>query len=59
MEKIQEDKMKWTTMSDQLEYRTKLLETYNKLKDDPLMTKEKLHRFYPEMEEFFSEEGTL
>ena len=42
-----------------LEYRTKLLETYSKLKDDPLMTKDKIHRFYPDMEEFFSDKGSL
>ena len=59
MEKIEEDKMKLTTMSHQLEYRTKLIETYNKLKNDPLMMKEKIHRFYPEIEEFFSDEGSL
>ena len=57
MEKVEEDKMKWTTMSHQLEYRTKLLEAYKKLKDDPLMMKEKICRLYPEMEEFFSDEG--
>ena len=56
---IEEDMMKWTSMFPQLEYRTKLQETYNKLKNDPPMTKEKICRFYPEMEEFFSDEGSV
>ena len=42
MEKFEEEKMKWITMSNELDFRRKLLEMYNKLKDDPLMTKDKI-----------------
>ena len=42
VEKIEEEKVKWTTMSNEMDFRMKLLETYNKLKDDPLMTKDKI-----------------
>ena len=41
MEKIVKEKMKWANMSNELDFRMKLLEMYNKVKDDPLMTIEK------------------
>ena len=59
MEKIEEDKTKWTTMSNELDFRMKLLDMYNKLKDDPLMTKEKIQNIHPQMLDFFSDEESL
>ena len=59
MEKIKEDKTKWTTISNELNFRMKLLETYNKLKDDPLMAKEKTQKIHPQMQDFFSDEESL
>ena len=59
MEKIKEETMKWTTMSNELDFRMKLLETYNKLKDNPLMTKEKIQEIHPQMQVFFSDEESL
>ena len=49
MEKIEEKKMKWTTISNELDFGKKLLEMYNKLKDDPQMIKEKIQKIHPQM----------
>ena len=45
-------------MSNELDLRTKLLKTYNKLKDDPL-TKEDIQKIHPQMQDFFSDEESL
>ena len=55
MEKIEEDKTKWTTIFNELDFRTKRLETYNKLKNNPLMTKDKIQKIYPQIQDFFSD----
>ena len=57
--KIEEKKTKWITMSNELDFRMKLLETYNKFKDDPLMTKDKIQKIHPQMQDFFSDEESL
>ena len=46
-------------MSNELDFRMKLLETYNKLKDDPLMTKEKIQKIHPQKQDFVSDEESL
>ena len=58
MEKIEEEKMKWTTISNELHFRM-IFETYNKLKDDPLMTKDKIQKIHPQMQDFFSDKESL
>ena len=59
MEKIEEWKMKWTTMSNELDFRMKLLEMYNKLKDNLLVTKEKIQEIHPQMQDFFIDEESV
>ena len=59
MEKIEEDKTKWTTIFNELDFRTKHLETYNKLKNNPLMTKDKIQKIYPQIQDFFSDKESL
>ena len=59
MEKIEEEKTKWSTMSNELNFRMKLLVTYNKLKDDLLMTKDKIQKIHLQMQDFFSEKESL
>ena len=59
MEKIEEEKTKWSTMTNELNFRMKLLVTYNKLKDDLLMTRDKIEKIHLQMQDFFSEKESL
>ena len=47
-------------MSNELDFRMNLFETYNKLNGDPLLTTDKIEgRSIPQMQDFFRDEESL